>query len=580
MPYAQPAVVDRESESRTLRDRTTLKPPVRYGFHHFYEPTSFENAIKCEDRRYWSEAMDKELNSIESHQVWEDYYETPANPLKTTWIFKIKDSCHNAHLKYKARLCVQGFNQIEGLNFDQTYAPTGKAATLRLVLLFALQQNKPIRQFNVQGAFLHAPLEENVFIVTPEGCPRMSPYLKLKKSLYGLKQAPRNWYHTLTSWFESQGFVESDSDPCLYKSVIDDSILFFHVDDMVLVGCGDHFEEKFKTRFENSSAHNPDTILGIEIERTKDSILLSQPNHIKHGLEELGLTNRRGSNCPLTPNLQLKEASDEDHESFKCLNVNFRSAIGLLNYIAMNTRPNISLAVSSLARFSIKPGLQHWGEVKKCWNYLKSTKDMKLTLRVKDAKQGVEIFSDATWADDPKTPTSQSGYICLLFGSPVSWTSCRQRNVTYSSTEAELNPLVDSFQESLWLRAVVSDFWRLEANSPVHHVDDPSLAEALSMSENQFTNLQKNLHFIDNKGLDDKLKKIGTNPKTRNIDLKTKGLRQEIKEGKMKVKLINTKDMLADSLTKAVPPLTLAKLIDVIHPNYHLYLNRFSNGGC
>ncbi|KNZ50445.1 hypothetical protein VP01_4422g2 [Puccinia sorghi] len=234
------------------------------------------------------------------------------------------------------------------------------------------------------------------------------------------------------------------------------SMIFFHVDDLILVGPGHKFKENFEKRFSNSSY----------------TILFSNPKHINHGLEELGLLNARPVSIPLTPNKQLKEADDEEFKAFKRLKINYRSAVGLLNYISMHTRPNTSFAVSSLARFSTKPGIQHWHKVKKVWLYLKHTKDLKLTLKIRNPNKLLKIYSNSTWADDPKTRTSKSGYLCYLYGSLISWNSCRQRNITYSSTEAELNPLVDSFHEGTWLKSLLADIWRTEVNTTTHFIDD------------------------------------------------------------------------------------------------------------
>ncbi|KNZ53396.1 uncharacterized protein VP01_3250g1 [Puccinia sorghi] len=220
-----------------------------------------------------------------------------------------------------------GFEQIKGIDFDESFASTGKVLTLQMILLYSLHQNLEVTQFNVQGAFLHAPLSEEVYIKTPKGVNQDSPYLKLKKALYGLKQAPKN---------------------------------VFVARDLVLVGPGNHFKEKFEERFKNSSCHEPNTILGMKFEQVGHKILLSQPKHIDHGLEELGLQSCKPSQTPLTPNLKLTEASDEEHALSKKENINYRSAIGLMSDIAGYTRPDISFAVSNLARFSIKPGIQHW----------------------------------------------------------------------------------------------------------------------------------------------------------------------------------------------------------------------------
>ena len=91
-----------------------------------------------------------------------------------------------------------------------------------------------------------------------------------------------------------------------------------------------------------------------------------------------------------------------------------------MNYIASNTQLNISFAISSLAQYSVKPGLSHWREFNKVWKYIRSTQEIQLTLEVKDPNIFLSIYSNATWGDDPDTRISQSGYICYLFGNPIS----------------------------------------------------------------------------------------------------------------------------------------------------------------
>ncbi|KNZ52439.1 hypothetical protein VP01_3575g2 [Puccinia sorghi] len=352
-------------------------------------------------------------------------------------------------------------------------------------------------------------------------------------------------------------------------------MIFFHVDDLVLVGPGNNFKQEFENRFKNSSCHEPNTILGMKFEKEKDKIRLSLPNHIEHGLEELGLTDCKTSTTPLTPNLKLRDATDEDHSRFKKLNINYRSAIGLLNHIAQLTRPDISFAVSSLARYSVKPGMTHWHEVKKVWQYLKGTRELKLTLEIKKPNQLLQIYSDASWGDDPQDRTSQSGYICFLFGSIISWNSSKQRSVTYSSTEAELNPLVEAFHEGVWLKALLAEIWNIQLDAANHIIDDPTLNEQLMMSDEEFKLKFCNEHLIDNKGLDDKVKKFGSNPKTRHIDLKTKGLRQEVKLQNIRIQLIKTAEMIADALTKPASKTSIQILTQSIDSDFSI--SRFNS---
>ncbi|KNZ59389.1 hypothetical protein VP01_1742g4 [Puccinia sorghi] len=178
--------------------------------------------------------------------------------------------------------------------------------------------------------------------------------------------------------------------------------------------------------------------------------------------------------------------------------------------------------------------MTHWHEVKKVWQYLKGTADLKLTLEIKQPDQLLQIYSDASWGDDPQDRTSQSGYLCFLFGTIIAWNSSKQRCVTYSSTEAELNPLVDSFHEGIWLKALLAEIWNIQLDAATHLIDDPDLNEQLMVTDEQCKEKFANKHLID------KVKDFGSNPKTRHIELKTKGIQQEVKHKSIQISLIKT----------------------------------------
>lgn len=275
-----------------------------------------------------------------------------------------------------------------------------------------------LTQFDVKCALLHAPIEKNVIIRTPEGSSRKYPYLKLKKSLYGLKQSPKNRYKTLKSWIKLQGYHESTSDPCLYLNTKISKILYFHIDNLIHLGNSNLFETNFLHRFKNSLCHPPNTILGMLMEIKNNRILLSQPNHIARGLEELSLTSCKDTHIPLTQNLNLKPASNVDHAKFFQLNIHYRLAIGLLNHLAHYSQPNIPFSVSSLAWFNAKPGMTHWREVKKGWKYLKTTKDLKIIIKYNLEQEVLSGFSDATLGDDLTPSKSQTSYLILHYCCP------------------------------------------------------------------------------------------------------------------------------------------------------------------
>lgn len=148
---------------------------------------------------------------------------------------------------------------------------------------------------------------------------------------------------------------------------------------------------------------------------------------------------------------------------------------------------------------------------------------------------------DASWADTPNTRKSQTSYLCTVFGRLVSWNSCKQRNITWSSTAAELNALVDAYHEATWIKALVNEIFNL-----------PLKAIPLN---------------IDNSGLDNKIRKFGSNSKTQHLDLKTKGMRDEIGARRIELKLIKSSQMLADALTKACSVQSIALLFSFLHSN-------------
>lgn len=297
---------------------------------------------------------------------------------------------------------------------------------------------------------------------------------------------------------------------------------------MIVAGDVDWFEEEFLLQFPNSSAHPPDTILGMEFTQRGNSIGLNQTNLIQKVLEELNLSDCQTVSTPMTPGIQLVPASSEEQNEFSKTGVNYRTYTGLLNYLLGRTRPDISAAASILSQFNQNLGMSHWMEVLHVWKYLAGSLSLSLTLqpRVTNDDEGLSVYTDSTWANDPHSRKSQTGYIIFWKKAPVAWKSQKQSNITLSSTKAELNALVDGAQESLWIQSVVSDLWKKQTIRPSNFI-------------------------VDNKGFVDKLKHFGSNSKTKYIDMKLKWLRDELANNRIRVTLTDTSNMIADSLTKA-----------------------------
>jgi hypothetical protein len=151
--------------------------------------------LLCLCKPKWEEAEQSELKSIKECQVWTKDPQPPDNvkPLPLKWIYKIKKDLHGVIQRYKARLVVQGFFQVFGFDYTDTYSPVAKFTSIRLLLAIAVQLGLYIHQIDVDTAFLNAPIDEHIWVKVPDGTtlpPGDNGIYKLLKSLYRSKQAP------------------------------------------------------------------------------------------------------------------------------------------------------------------------------------------------------------------------------------------------------------------------------------------------------------------------------------------------------------------------------------------------------
>ncbi|MBW0519960.1 hypothetical protein O181_059675 [Austropuccinia psidii MF-1] len=130
---------------------------------------------------------------MRNHKVWSPTIpESHMKPLSTTWVFKCKTDKNGNLSKFKARLCVRGFTQKEGVDYSEVFSPTGRLASLQLLLTLCHIHQYPIKQMDVQCALLNGKPEETLHIYRPSGYsdhPETHVFV-LNKSLYGLKKSP------------------------------------------------------------------------------------------------------------------------------------------------------------------------------------------------------------------------------------------------------------------------------------------------------------------------------------------------------------------------------------------------------
>jgi len=202
------------------------------------EPTTYDEANK---HTCWQQAMQAELTTLENTGTWKLVDLPPhIKPIVCRWIYKIKHHADVTIERYKARLVAKGYNQVKGLDYFETYSPVAKLSTVITVIALSAINKWHIQQLDVNNAFLHGDLQEDVYMTVPQGVITLKPnqVCKLLKSLYGLKQASRKWYEKLTSLLLAHQYTQSTSDHSLFVKKTDTTftVMLMYVDDEILAG--------------------------------------------------------------------------------------------------------------------------------------------------------------------------------------------------------------------------------------------------------------------------------------------------------------------------------------------------------
>ncbi|MBW0466412.1 hypothetical protein O181_006127 [Austropuccinia psidii MF-1] len=314
-------------------------------------PRTFKEATSSPDHEVWLNAISKELKSMADLNVWEVVDIDPSYKLVgTMWVFKIKKDHLGKVIDHKVCLCAQGFTQTFGVDFEKTYSPTGRLNSLCVLIAFATTNRLLFHQIDVKSAFLNAPLLETVFLSIPQGVnlDRRKVCLRLKKAIYGLKQAPLAWYQRLKDWLVKVGFFSCTLDPCVFFWSSPSALwLYVHVNDIAIFGKEvETFKAEISSEFDIKDLGKADLMLGIKVTQAEDCVTLDQQHFAEALLDLYGMSNCRPVSTPLVPNQHLSSATDKELSAFLSLGVNYRSAIGSVNYLSTTTRPDLSHALT------------------------------------------------------------------------------------------------------------------------------------------------------------------------------------------------------------------------------------------
>jgi histone deacetylase 1/2 len=210
------------------------------------------------------------------------------NVISCKWVYKVKKKVDGSIDCYKARLVAKGLKQRYGIDYEDTFSPVVKAATIRLILSIVVSRGWSLRQLDVQNAFLHGILDEEVYMYQPPGYEVKGKKIfvcKLDKALYGLKQAPRAWYARLCSKLIQLGFKPSKGDTSLLyytKGGITIYVLVY-VDDIIvassLADATGALLKDLEKEFALKDLGDLHYFLGIEVSKVSDGLLLSKQRY-------------------------------------------------------------------------------------------------------------------------------------------------------------------------------------------------------------------------------------------------------------------------------------------------------------
>ena len=225
----------------------------------------------------------------------------------------------------------------------------------------------------------------------------------------------------------------------------------------------------------------------------------------------------------------LNQCPKNDLEREQMQNIPYASAVGSLMYAQVCTRPDIAFAVGMLGRYQSNPRMDHWRATKKVMRYLKGTKDYMLIYRRTEDLEVVG-YSDSDFAGCVDSRKSTSGYIFMFAGGVVSWRSAKQTLVATSTTEAEFVSCFEATSHGVWLKSFISG---------LRVVD--SISKPLRM-------------YCDNSAAVFLAKNNKSGSRSKHIDIKYLAIRERVKENKVTIEHIGTELMIADPLTKGMPP--------------------------
>ena len=335
----------------------------------------------------------------------------------------------------------------------------------------------------------------------------------------------------MDDFLKSEGFTASVADPCMYTKRKKGKILILalYVDDTAIATNCQHLladiKRKLCAQFKMEDLGEIKYILGMMVKRDRQAGTLSidQRGYLEGVLKRFGMDECKPVSTPLEAGKNLTK-TDENDEGVDTKR--YQEIVGSLIYAAITTRPDIAHAVNILSQQMAKPNMERWSAAKRVLRYLKGTLDVGIIYRKSENFELVG-YSDADWAGCKDSRKSTSGYVFMIGGNVISWTSKKQPVVALSTTEAEYIALCSATQEAIWLRRLLQSIGQAQNNPTTIYEDNQG---EISMSKNS-----------------------RHHSRTKHIDIKYHFVRETTLKNITHIVHCTTDEMVADTFTKGLP---------------------------
>ena len=520
------------------------------------EPKNQRDARLRPDAPIWQRAEDKETEMLWGKGTFKLVDQPPEEeydpiPLQFIYKMKIKDGDYENGIP-KARLVLMGNLQYDH-EYGETYAPTAKLWVIRSLAAIAAQEGLTLKKFDLTGAYLNADMDREVYVQIPGYSIPKGKALLLKKALYGGKSSGALYSKEIRTWLENYGFKACSVDETLFRLDKTDKhgkkstlIVSLYVDDGACCTNDNALYEKFikdlQGKYELSDVGDLDWHLGIKVTQDLEAgtVTLDQTSYIDSVVTRFNMEGSKDKYTPMAPHAHL--TSDDCPATPNKREVKtYQQLLGCLMYIACATRPDISFAVNSCAQYMQNPGESHFKAAKHILRYLKTTRECKLTYR-KQPKEMANVlygFVDADHAGSAEDRKSVGGYVLLLNGAAISWSSKKIKVVAISSFESEWYSASICGCEITVVRRMLEEIDRRQ-EEPTKLFEDNAACIHSSKDNKEF------------------------GPRSKHIDVRVFKLREFVADGILTLEKVCTSANVADCLTKALPRELVERMREVM----------------